>query len=79
MGLDPAVDPVVMVGDRVHDVEGAAEHGVPTIGVTWGYALPGELSGARLVVATADELVAALHLGEVWSVPGSELAATGRG
>ena len=41
-------EPVVMVGDRHHDVDGAAEYGVPTIGVAWGYAEPGELVGARL-------------------------------
>jgi phosphoglycolate phosphatase len=28
---------VVMVGDRAHDVEGAAEHGIGTIVVGWGY------------------------------------------
>ncbi|MGO1538950.1 MAG: HAD hydrolase-like protein [Leucobacter sp.] len=27
----------VMVGDRVHDLEGAAEHGIPTAIVRWGY------------------------------------------
>ncbi len=31
---------VVMVGDRIHDVEGAAAHGVPTIFVSWGYGHP---------------------------------------
>ncbi|MBA0048506.1 HAD-IA family hydrolase [Mycobacterium sp. NPDC050853] len=28
---------VVMVGDRVHDVEGAAAHGIGTVIVDWGY------------------------------------------
>ena len=27
----------VMVGDRLHDVEGAHEVGLPAIGVLWGY------------------------------------------
>lgn len=36
----------VMIGDRSHDVEGAAAHGIRTIGVRWGYALPGELEAA---------------------------------
>lgn len=67
LGLDPTRDPVVMVGDRHHDVDGAAEHGVPTIGVAWGYAEPGELSGARLVVADVDELAEALETDAVWS------------
>jgi phosphoglycolate phosphatase len=65
--LDPARDPVVMVGDRHHDVDGAAAHGVPTIGVGWGYAEPGELAGARLVVSDLDELAAALRGDDVWS------------
>jgi phosphoglycolate phosphatase len=67
LGLDPAADPVVMVGDRRHDVEGAAEHGIPTIGVAWGYAGDGELSGAELVVADAADLEAALHSWKVGS------------
>ncbi|WP_219413960.1 HAD hydrolase-like protein [Pseudonocardia nigra] len=67
LGVDPAREPVVMVGDRHHDVDGAAEHGVPTIAVEWGYAEPGELHGARLVVADLDELAAALRGDEVWS------------
>jgi phosphoglycolate phosphatase len=69
LGLDPARDPVVMVGDRHHDIEGAAEYGIPTIGVAWGYAEPGELDGARLVVSDLEELAAALRRDDVWSGP----------
>lgn len=49
---------VVMVGDRLHDVEGAAQHDIATIGVAWGYAAPGELfgAGAVRVVESAEEL-----------------------
>ena len=54
----------VMVGDRVHDVEGAAEHGIPTILVTWGYGLPAERAGAIAVARAADELLAELALTE---------------
>lgn len=59
---------VVMVGDRLHDVHGAAAHGVPTVGVSWGSAPPGELeeAGAATVVDTPEEL-ADLLLGEVRS------------
>jgi phosphoglycolate phosphatase len=67
LDLRPAHQPVVMVGDRHHDVDGAAEHGIPTIGVAWGYAEPGELHGARLVVTDVDELAAALRGDAVWS------------
>lgn len=35
--LHPLPEHVVMVGDRAHDVEGAAEHGIDTIVVGWGY------------------------------------------
>jgi phosphoglycolate phosphatase len=65
--LDPTRDPVVLVGDRHHDVEGGAAHGVPTIGVAWGYAERGELADARLIVSDVDELVEALRGDAVWS------------
>jgi phosphoglycolate phosphatase len=67
LGVDPAREPVVMVGDRHHDVDGAAEHGIPTIGVAWGYAEPGELDGARLVVTDVQKLAEALRGDVVWS------------
>jgi phosphoglycolate phosphatase len=35
--LQPVPDRVLMVGDRSHDVEGAAEHGIDTVVVGWGY------------------------------------------
>ena len=35
--LAPVPAQVMMVGDRAHDVEGAAEHGIPTVLVGWGY------------------------------------------
>ena len=35
--LGPLPERVVMVGDRRHDVEGAAEHGIDTVVVGWGY------------------------------------------
>ena len=52
----------VMVGDREHDVHGAAEHGLPCLGVTWGYAGPGELvaAGAAGLVEQVDELAEAV-------------------
>ena len=46
----------VMTGDREHDVHGAAEHGVPTIFVEWGYGTTAERASAIGVVATAEEL-----------------------
>ncbi len=62
-GLDVAE--AVMVGDREHDVLGAAAAGMATIGVSWGFSAPGELarSGAAVIVATPAELAEALGLG----------------
>jgi phosphoglycolate phosphatase len=55
----------VMVGDRRHDVEGAAANGLACIGVAWGFAAPGELeaAGAAAVVRSADELLEVLRGG----------------
>jgi phosphoglycolate phosphatase len=46
----------VMVGDRHHDVVGAAAHHVPTIFVRWGYGSPVEEVGAIAVASTVAEL-----------------------
>lgn len=35
--LHPLPQRVLMVGDRAHDVEGAAEHGIAAVVVGWGY------------------------------------------
>lgn len=57
-GLGAQGNRPIMVGDRLHDVAGAATHGLPTIGVSWGYAEPDELvtAGAVAVVDTPQEL-----------------------
>ncbi len=53
--VDAAADgPVLMVGDREHDVHGAAAHGIGCLGVTWGYAAPGELERAGAVALVDD-------------------------
>ena len=56
-----AVDPetAVMVGDREHDIQGAAENGIPAIGITWGYGDRAELegAGAKAVFDTPEETV----------------------
>jgi len=54
----------VLVGDRHHDVEGAAEHGVPVIFVRWGFSWPHESEGAQAVVDDVDQLRALLLFGE---------------
>jgi phosphoglycolate phosphatase len=63
-GLDPIAQRMIMVGDRRHDVEGAASHGIDTIGVLWGYGDHAELAnaGARVIVANPVALTAALNV-----------------
>ena len=46
--------PALMVGDREYDVAGAREHGIDCLGVTWGYALPGELEAAGCAAIIDD-------------------------
>ena len=40
---------IVMMGDRRHDIEGARDHGIDTIGVLWGYGSAEELSTAGAI------------------------------
>jgi phosphoglycolate phosphatase len=46
----------VLIGDRVHDMEGAALNGIPAIFVTWGYGTEAEQASAVSVVETPEEL-----------------------
>ena len=61
-GALPAEATTVMVGDRQHDVHGAAAHGLATIGVLWGYGDADELSraGAVALARTPEDLRALL-------------------
>ncbi|OBJ61249.1 HAD-IA family hydrolase [Mycobacterium asiaticum] len=61
--LRPLPERILMVGDRSHDVHGAAAHGIDTVVVGWGYgrtdfADPDSPAGPTLVthVATIEEL-----------------------
>ncbi|MGZ4578307.1 MAG: HAD-IA family hydrolase [Mycobacterium sp.] len=65
--LQPLPERVLMVGDRSHDVHGAAAHGIDTVVVGWGYGradFPDDAAAARTTVvthaATIDELRAVL-------------------
>ncbi len=53
---------IIMVGDTKFDVIGAAVHGIPTIGVSWGYGKISDLeeAGAAAIVHTAEQLCQAL-------------------
>lgn len=54
--LNPLPERVLMVGDRAHDVEGAAEHGIATVVVGWGYGRSDATDAAAAHVATVGEL-----------------------
>lgn len=50
-------DDIVMVGDTIYDVKGAAYHGIPTIGVSWGYGIVDDMKAAGAKIAnTMNEL-----------------------
>lgn len=54
---------ILMVGDTAFDVLGAASHGIPTIGVSWGYGKVADMqnAGAVAIANTAEELIALLN------------------
>ncbi len=62
--LQPLPERVLMVGDRSHDVDGAAAHGIDTVVVGWGYGqddFPDGFTKTGVIhAATIDELRRAL-------------------
>lgn len=62
--LDARPDEALMIGDRLHDVEGAHEVGVPCVGVYTGAARPGEheAAGADAVCHGIEELASTLGI-----------------
>lgn len=62
LAVNAELERPVHVGDRHHDVEGAALHGIPSIFAAWGYGSPAEAAGAIATVDTAEELLAELTL-----------------
>ena len=54
----PAGQRAVMVGDTVYDVRGAAEFGIPAVGVSWGYGSVKEMeeAGAAAILETPEAL-----------------------
>lgn len=63
LGLTGDVGQTLMVGDTAFDVIGAAAHGIPTIGVSWGYGevTDMEKAGAIAIAHSMDELVSLLN------------------
>lgn len=56
------IEETVMVGDTAYDVIGAAEHGIPTVGVAWGYGSVPEMekAGAVAIARSPQELLTLL-------------------
>ncbi|UNK70832.1 HAD hydrolase-like protein [Microbacterium sp. H1-D42] len=50
----------VLIGDRHHDIDGAADHGIPVIFSDWGFGSVEEAEGALIRVSDAQELRRAL-------------------
>lgn len=50
---------IIMVGDTAYDVTGAAAHGIPTIGVSWGYGSVEDMraAGAIAIADTPSQLL----------------------
>ncbi len=57
--LSGTKEKIIMVGDTKFDVLGAAAHGIPTIGVSWGYGEVSDLkeAGAAYIANSAEELL----------------------
>ena len=53
-----AQENAIMVGDTAYDVIGAKEHGIPTVGVSWGYGLVEDMekAGAVAIAYTMEQL-----------------------
>lgn len=58
-----AKEDMVMVGDTKYDILGAKAHGIPGIGVSWGYGKVEEMkeAGAVGIAGTMDELMGLIH------------------
>lgn len=55
---NPAPDTVVMIGDRKHDILGAAQNGIQSVGVLYGYGdrLELETAGADAIAQSVEQL-----------------------
>ena len=58
-----SIENTVMIGDTKFDVLGAAEHSIPTIGITWGYGEEEDMeaAGAKAIARSMEELLALLN------------------
>ena len=58
----PEKESCIMIGDRLHDIEGAKANGLRSVGVLYGYGSEAELSeaGADMLVSTVTDLAETL-------------------
>ena len=56
------LDRVILIGDRIHDIEGARHHGIEVALVTWGYGSEDEWAQADFTIESASQLASLLGL-----------------
>ncbi|WP_047260695.1 HAD hydrolase-like protein [Corynebacterium uterequi] len=61
LGLRERTADILMIGDRRHDIVGAAEFAIPTCAVTWGYGTAEEWDSAAWKADTTAELKEIIH------------------
>ena len=54
--INANLDNLILIGDRIHDVEGAREHGIKVCLVKWGFGNEAEWGKADYLVESAEEL-----------------------
>lgn len=54
--VDLEGEDILMIGDRHHDIEGAAHFGVDTVAVAWGYGEQAEWDTAQYIAHSPEEL-----------------------
>lgn len=54
--INAHLDNLILIGDRIHDVEGAREHGIKVCLVKWGFGTEAEWNEADYLVENAAEL-----------------------
>jgi phosphoglycolate phosphatase len=77
---DVRAQSAIMIGDREFDVFAAARHGIPTVGVTWGYGSAEELTAAgAAALCHSPEMLACTACAVLGMNPLSPLAGRGSG
>lgn len=61
VGIADRTSDTLMVGDRSHDIAGAAHFGIETVAVTWGYGDEAEWAQAAYTATTVTELEAVIR------------------